>query len=125
MEDVDKYGRPHRFIFHHSRGIRRNWKGGRHIISRGYWGVLAKGHPRANRKGYVREHVLIMEQHLGRPLNDGEIVHHINGNKLDNRIENLAVMMHDEHTALHRITAPPWTFYQKGHPYYPKRRLTC
>lgn len=50
----------------------------------------------------VLAHRMIMEFHLGRPLASNEIVHHINGDPLDNRLENLEVMEWGKHTALHR-----------------------
>ena len=49
----------------------------------------------------IRQHRWVMEQHLGRILSRWEIPHHINGDKLDNRIENLEVIDYGKHTALH------------------------
>lgn len=53
----------------------------------------------ANQKYYI--HRLVMENHLGRKLEDYETVHHINGGKTDNRIENLRLMSKKEHLRLH------------------------
>ena len=68
------------------------WKGGRYIEpEKGYVMVRQPDHPRARHNGYVLEHILVAEQMLGRPLEPGEEVHHINRQKDDNRPENLQI----------------------------------
>lgn len=51
----------------------------------------------------IDEHRYLMEQALGRKLRKDEVVHHINGDKMDNRIENLQVMSWAEHNKLHSL----------------------
>jgi hypothetical protein len=68
-----------------------NWKGGRIVDFKGYVLVYAPTHPNCNHHGYVFEHRLVMEAHIGRTLLPTEVVHHINGDPADNRIENLAL----------------------------------
>ncbi len=55
----------------------------------GYVRVYAPDHPRADSKGYVFEHRLVMEKKIGRYLTETEVVHHRNDNPSDNRISNL------------------------------------
>lgn len=59
------------------------------ISVKGYRIVFRPGHPNANRHGRLPEHRLVMSEMLARPLLAEENVHHINGNRLDNRPENL------------------------------------
>ncbi len=60
----------------------------------GYIYFLKKGHPNAAKSGYIAEHVFIMSEYLRRPLNGKETIHHKNGIRDDNRIENLEIWSH-------------------------------
>jgi len=73
-----------------------NWKGGRYVLSDGYIGICTGGGK------YRREHDLVMEKHIGRRLLPWENVHHINEDKTDNRLENLALMTASDHAYLHQ-----------------------
>lgn len=87
------------------------WGGGRHLNSSGYWHVwIPDDDPMASmRQGRtceVPEHRLVMARHLGRPLATDEVVHHINHDKQDNRIENLELTDPASHMATHRAEVP-------------------
>lgn len=94
------------------------WRGGRTLDRSGYVLVRVWDHPTATRNpskhhrgAYIAEHRLVMEQHLGRPLLPAEVVHHKNGDKTDNCIENLQLFSSNGDHLKHELTGhcPQWS----------------
>lgn len=70
----------------------------------GYKKLYKPDHPRATKKNpYVSEHILVVEAKVGRYLGKNEVVHHINGNKIDNDPNNLLITDPISHNKIHKI----------------------
>ncbi len=97
------------YIFGHSQKITRKlmigpkapgWKGGI-IYKRGYVFIYNPTHPHHDQE-YVKRSRLTMEKKIGRFLKSWEFIHHINGIKDDDRIENLFLTTLVEHNHIHK-----------------------
>ena len=81
----------------------------------GYILIKLPTHPYANNLGYVREHRIVIESHLGRILLENEVIHHRNGIKDDNRLENLELFFsHNEHIKKRHKKSGIKTHFKKG-----------
>lgn len=103
-----------------------NFEGGTITQSRPQSGVYRKTymptHPYASTRGYVREHRLVMERQLGRYLRSDEVVDHINMNTLDNRPENLRVMLKTEHDRMNVKLNVHKRWVERGGGYYEQQQ---
>lgn len=101
-----------------------NWKGGIKRRNDGYVLIYNPSHPHARYGNYVYEHRLIMEKHIKRFLDPKEVVHHINGDQSDNRIENLMLF---KNNAEHLSVEMKGKMVGKNNPYWKggKHNLKC
>ena len=105
IEKIYKDGIKAKYCSHDCYALNREKRGAykEKIMINKYNYIYVPNHPYAigSKKLYVAEHRLVMEQYLGRYLNDNEIVHHINEDTLDNDISNLQLMSPAEHIKHH------------------------
>jgi hypothetical protein len=94
----------HRWV----KGIRHSRHKHRNLKFNGYIEIYKPNHPNYTQRGYVLEHRLIVEKYIGRYLEKFEDVHHINGIKNDNRIDNLKILTHSEHTRINNPVSFRW-----------------
>lgn len=85
-----------------SGALSSRWRGGRTLHQGKYWLIYRPEHPKSDSKGYVREHRLVMEEKLGRYLSTKELIHHKNGDTMDNSIDNLQIVSRTSHIKIHK-----------------------
>lgn len=88
-----------------------SWNDGRYVDNDGYIHISKPDHPHTHGKGFVLEHRLVMEKEIGRFLKRDEVVHHKDGCRSNNAIENLQLFDKNGDHLRHELTGrcPRWT----------------
>jgi len=76
-------------------------------VYQGYAWLKGNGHPRSN-NGYLKRSVLVLEEKLGRTLRKGEMVHHIDGDRLNDNPDNLEITTRAKHMSQHSPVKIRW-----------------
>lgn len=98
---INTRGKPAKFARGHNfRGENNPSFIGREWLVNGYKKIYAPNHPYCDAHGYVLEHRIIMEQYIGRYLDPEEQIHHKDGNKLNNIIENMEILNRSSHSKI-------------------------
>ena len=85
--------------------LSHNWKGGIIFTDHGYVQLRDPKHPRSNLRGYVYEHILVVEDVIGKKIPNNAEIHHVDGNGMNNKNRNL-VLCNDSnyHKLIHTRT---------------------
>jgi hypothetical protein len=104
IPSITRRGYPARFKNGHGQKgkLHRNWKGGRYE-HKGYVYILKPDHPQADNTGYIPEHRWIYEQYYNVCILPWIEIHHINGVKNDNRIENIITVDRKQHRQFDKV----------------------
>jgi hypothetical protein len=92
-----------KYVIHHNLGKGKthlSWNGGKWLTDHGYIKIYKPDHKFANVKGYVYEHRLVYEEHFKCCLLPYTVIHHIDGNRINNRIENLKPYYNNQHSSI-------------------------
>lgn len=104
----------HYFRWYRSEGVKQDLTvpplpdGSEYKRSDGGVMIMQRSDPMANSKGYVQKHRWVMSQHLGRPLTSNENVHHVNGDRADNRLENLELWVSTQPAGQRPVDLVQW-----------------
>ena len=93
---------------HNKKGLSAKPEGHKFYHKKGYKLIKVSNHPRAKSNNFVFEHIVVMEKYLDRYLKKGENIHHLNGIKDDNRIENLELWIKPQPTGIRAKDAVKW-----------------